>query len=94
MLRTDPIIEKKLIKKSKRKKKKVKLDKKNNIEDKSIEIEGKNIIEKFFTVIAILWVDTPVGVIGWIIILFLFAAIFSGGDLECGRPAFFGHDGC
>ena len=37
---------------------------------------------------------TPIGIILWIIILCLFAALVSGGDLECGKPAFFGHDGC
>ncbi len=52
------------------------------------------IIAKFFNLIAVLWCDTPVGIIGAIIILFLFAALVGGGDLECGKPAFFGHDGC
>ena len=37
---------------------------------------------------------TPIGAIFWIIILCLFAALVSGVDLECGKPDFFGHDGC
>ena len=39
--------------------------------NKKINIEGKNIIEKFFNVIAILWMDTPAGVVLGIVLLVL-----------------------
>ena len=53
---------------------------------RKIEIEGKNIIEKFFNVIAILWMDTPVGIVLSIALLVLFALIVGGMD---GGPYFF-----
>jgi len=60
-------------------------------------IEDRNNIENFLITIfnaAEGLMATPIGAIFWIIILCLFAALVSGGDLECGKPDFFGHDGC
>ena len=57
---------------------------------RKIEIEGKNIIEKFFNVIAILWMDTPVGIVLSIALLVLFALIVGGMDgAPDGGPDFF-----
>ena len=56
---------------------------------RKIEIEGKNIIEKFFNIIAILWVDTPVGMVISIALVVLLAIIINGGSMDSGAPSFF-----
>ena len=63
-----------------------KLEKIYDKNGKKIEIEGENIIEKFFNIIAILWMDTPVGIILSIALIILFALIVGGTD---GGPDFF-----
>ena len=55
---------------------------------RKIEIEGKNIIEKFFNIIAILWMDTPVGIVLAIALVVLFALVV-GGSMDSGAPSFF-----
>ena len=54
-----------------------------------VEIEGKNIIEKFFNLIAILWMDTPAGIVLSIALVVLFALIINGGSMDNGAPSFF-----
>ena len=56
---------------------------------RKIEIEGKNIIEKFFNLIAILWMDTPAGIVLSIALVVLFALIINGGSMDNGAPSFF-----
>ena len=60
---------------------------------RKIEIEGKNIIEKFFNIIVILWCDTPVGMVISIPLIILFFIIISGvandGSMGSGAPSFF-----
>jgi hypothetical protein len=59
------------------------------IERRKIEIEGKNIIEKFFNIIAIIWMDTPVGMVISIALIVLLAIIINGGSMDSGAPSFF-----
>jgi len=56
---------------------------------RKIEIEGKNIIEKFFNIIVILWCDTPVGMVISIALIVLLAIIINGGSMDSGAPSFF-----
>ena len=75
-------------KKKKKKNKEYKFKKR-----RKIEIEGKNIIEKFFNIIVILWCDTPVGMVISIPLVILFFIIISGvandGSMGSGAPSFF-----
>ena len=71
-------------KKKKKKNKEYKFKKR-----RKINIEGKNIIEKFFNIIAIIWMDTPVGMVISIALIVLLAIIINGGSMDSGAPSFF-----
>jgi hypothetical protein len=51
----------------------------NKMKNKNFEIEGENFIEKLFNIIAVLWIDTPIGMVISVGLLILFALIIGSG---------------